>query len=354
MQTAPPAASTQLKKRIKKKSLLGISGYQKIGQESRRAAMPLTAEPLEESSEPSIEPSAEVLAEPSTEPSIEPSIELEPSVEAYEPPQPARGELERWLRQRCLPLFVVALPDPAAPPSSTSSTVKYMVDFQVGLFMGLKSGRALLERYPSISRRVATTVEKELLETSPVAAAIFDALYSSRPEACPRWVKWVLTKSGSKGMKLTDIDIHLLREADVMTEIVDPEVAAGCKDTSAASSEQWRALRSSDIVKKLNLHADQPDQNADSMPPAEGLADEAKGAAGGETAPVPVNGQASTHELPEGATPAGEPPAESFGGQENGSLTATSSALPKARRPLPLKFAIKMAVKGSSGPASAK
>ncbi|KAJ3085253.1 hypothetical protein HK102_000173 [Quaeritorhiza haematococci] len=272
------------KKRSKRKSWFGISGYQEIvptddarpvdqDQNQSAVAEAQTAETNEvtmmkqESEDEDIpaikrETPAEIAQ---MDANAEDKIALA-KMEGVSPPEmkqfdPERkAALEEMCKRRCLPLYAVLLPLPSSTTatgnsastsipagqvrpssipgvkhdsalfgaksavSSILSRPRYMVDLQIGLFLGLKSGRALLERYPHLSRRVATPAEKAQLEVSPLAEAVLSCMLSQRSDSSfSKWIKWVPTAGGGRGMKLTDLDIHFLREDEVM-----PEVAAVC------------------------------------------------------------------------------------------------------------------------------
>ncbi|KAJ3289989.1 hypothetical protein HK104_007096 [Borealophlyctis nickersoniae] len=150
-----------------------------------------------------------------------------------------QAALNDYRCRRCLPLYAVLLPsNPVSPSVAAAQTraiatqgshaaviaglpprPRYMVDLQVGLFLGLGSGRALLDQYPHLSRRVATSAEKAQLETSPIAETVLASMLYGKDEDGRKWINWCATRSGGRGLKLSELDIHLLREDEVMREI---------------------------------------------------------------------------------------------------------------------------------------
>ncbi|KAI8615073.1 hypothetical protein BC830DRAFT_1168902 [Chytriomyces sp. MP71] len=111
----------------------------------------------------------------------------------------------------------------------------YFVDLQVAQYLGKKSGREVLELFPSLSRRVATLAQKEQLSASPVGEAVLSALMECQrrdarlnetdtdgDEAVvrlpPRWIQWY-ERDGKRAMKLDDVDIQFLDAEEVLKEI---------------------------------------------------------------------------------------------------------------------------------------
>ncbi|RKO83660.1 hypothetical protein BDK51DRAFT_35257, partial [Blyttiomyces helicus] len=225
----PPASGEEAKqqqhpveparKRLKKKNSLSVSGYE-------RASAPAAGD------DPAIK----------TEPQPDP-MDID-----HTPPsaldETARASLADLNRRRYLPIYSLALPSTSVGPSSATSTpppgTRYMVDLQVALFLGLRSGRALLDRFPTIAdKRVATFAEKQRLDASPIAAAVLAALEDTDPSAC-RWHKRVPTRGGDDGMKLSNVDVHLVSEEDVRRCCVEAGGVAG-GIVAAARLDEWTA-----------------------------------------------------------------------------------------------------------------
>ncbi|KAH6574004.1 hypothetical protein BASA60_005755 [Batrachochytrium salamandrivorans] len=98
-------------------------------------------------------------------------------------------------------------------PQTTVSNKTYLVDLQLALFLGLKSGRALLDKYPNLDCRVASMAEKQQLEQSVVAETVYTCMVHCSPGSV-KWVKTIM-REGSEGgagtaLKVTDLDIHLV------------------------------------------------------------------------------------------------------------------------------------------------
>jgi len=122
-------------------------------------------------------------------------------------------ERSQFYRERCLPFYSIELPDKPDIKMKKTST-RYLVDYQVGLMMGFKSGRALLEKFPYLLTRVATTAEKTALESSPLATVILDCLILTTG------AKWVKRNDGGNGVRLTDLDIMFLQEEQVRNQVL--------------------------------------------------------------------------------------------------------------------------------------
>ena len=126
----------------------------------------------------------------------------------------------------CMPLYAleIAIPQPTYPIVKHVSTKKtigkpvYLVDLQVAYFLGMPSGRALLTKYPQVTRRVATQTEKAVLERTVVSQTLLQAIMAATPQSV-KWIRWIQTAKGSKCLKLSDIDIHLLDIDSAFEEI---------------------------------------------------------------------------------------------------------------------------------------
>jgi hypothetical protein len=118
----------------------------------------------------------------------------------------------------CLPLFSIRLPsrknDERAPLD------RYLVDLQVARCIGLESGRALLEKYPTLSRRLASFYEKQQLQKTPLSVKLYEHLKHTEPRMMS-YIRTLMCMDGQKGLRLTDVDIHFVRERDVMRIIKD-------------------------------------------------------------------------------------------------------------------------------------
>ncbi|TPX63865.1 hypothetical protein SpCBS45565_g06316 [Spizellomyces sp. 'palustris'] len=133
--------------------------------------------------------------------------------------------------RRCLPLYAMYLTEETVesgeggtgPMSSDRprTRARWMVDMQIGLLFGYRNGRELLDHYQHLTRRVANSVEKDRLEKTCVAEAVFTSMVHAKPE-CARWAKTVEigdAGSGRKGLRFTYYDVNFLREDEVLHEI---------------------------------------------------------------------------------------------------------------------------------------
>jgi len=139
--------------------------------------------------------------------------------------------ITNYRKCRCLPLYSFKLPardnlsnillasqghkvNPKKKDENNSNT-RYVTDIQIGLFLGYKSGRELLDKYPTLKRRVATLAEKERLEKSPMSELIVDCLMSVNESN--KWSKF------ERQLKLTDLDIQFLKLDEVMNMVIKQE-----------------------------------------------------------------------------------------------------------------------------------
>ncbi|TPX48528.1 hypothetical protein SeMB42_g02954 [Synchytrium endobioticum] len=137
--------------------------------------------------------------------------------------------VEEYERNLCLPFYSITLPD--------TPNVRYMVDFQVGLFLGLRSGREVTNKYMSLSKRVATSAEKSQLEVSPVGEAILTCKLLQGGNS--KWLKTVDTKTGGRGLKLDNVDVQLLKEEEVASVLIEANALPG------SEKHKWGAWVSS-------------------------------------------------------------------------------------------------------------
>ncbi|KAJ3126886.1 hypothetical protein HK098_007020 [Nowakowskiella sp. JEL0407] len=163
--------------------------------------------------------------------------------------------------RRCLPFYAVLLPQSITsntiissgsnnsagiaiahiPPntqsnsqSSSISRPRYLVDLQVGLFLGLGSGQALLNRHPHLSRRVASHFEKCQLENSPISELMFECLeyqLDSVKNEIDINQNSITTKSGKKGVQLRNMEVHFIREDEVIAIVLEQSGSEDCSKT---------------------------------------------------------------------------------------------------------------------------
>lgn len=187
----PPAFEPPVvRKKVKKKSWLGISGYQSINHGASDGEIHST------------ESSGQQMVKSASQEPLDP-------------------KLISFYNKHCLPLYIITL----RPGSSTVSRPpddigqRYFLDVQLGLFFGHNSGRAFLNSCPGITTRVAHTAEKEELETTPAAETVYSAMLHANASAA-KWIKWIPTEIGSgKGLKMSDLDVHFVKEEDVRDKI---------------------------------------------------------------------------------------------------------------------------------------
>lgn len=101
----------------------------------------------------------------------------------------------------------VLAPNPGA-------TTRSLVDLQVGMLWGLKSGRALLNRFPHFQTRVASTAEKLYLEQSGLGARLYEDMMREGVD-----VSWCKTSKNGRAVDLGAVDVLFLREDQVRREI---------------------------------------------------------------------------------------------------------------------------------------
>ena len=128
-----------------------------------------------------------------------------------------RTEIEK---KHCLPLVAYLKPQNGAiffkPINITreglwgnlpkNNHTKVFIDMQIAFCLGLKNGRELLEKYPSLESRVATTVEKTALEKTIVSHRLFMNMLLTMD---PNWIP-TITVNQQKSLKMADVDVHLI------------------------------------------------------------------------------------------------------------------------------------------------
>ena len=186
-----PVPVLVVKKKQKKKSWLGISGYQDM------------EKPANDSGETyeSSEAYGTNLMKESTQTS---------PIRA-----PASNPSESTLS--CEPIYTIEL-----------LGNKYVLDLQLGLHLGYTSGRAITDKYPKIRKMIASAPQKSALEISPISEHVFKFMlqkYGDGTEESCKWIKSVSTRTGGKGMKLSDVDIQFLLFDDVVKEVKDMSVS---------------------------------------------------------------------------------------------------------------------------------
>lgn len=212
--------------RKKKKSWLGISGYQRLSEDGSRDISAEDSQQLIRSPSPISEVAVSgqssklnhgdwatdkgsiSMRRNSTESSL--PLKVNP---AFHIPH-----LDVHINQLhpCVPLYTYVLPH--APEYLQGQ--RWCVDFQVALFLGLKSGRQLLDKYPTLSRRVLTGNEKRVLEQSTLAYAILEGIIHNGQS-----LKWLRLKSLDigRGLALSSVDMHFipLQQVLMLQELVE-------------------------------------------------------------------------------------------------------------------------------------
>ena len=180
---APVFVSPVIRKKAKKKSWV-ISGYQSL--ESPHDHQIDNMEFIEEESSQAIHE----------------DVNLSQPINHNSP-------LQTFYKKNCLPLYIITLP---------SSQSRYFLDIQLGLFLQYSSGRIFLDSNPGLLTRIAATAEKQYLEQSAVSETIYNSMLNAN-ESAARWIKTVPLRAGHVGLKMTDLDIHFVREEDVRSRL---------------------------------------------------------------------------------------------------------------------------------------
>jgi len=171
--------------------------------------------------------------------------------------------ITNYRKCRCLPLYAFKLPakenyianillasqdqkiaSSKKKNNDDDNTTRYVTDIQIGLFLGYKSGRELLDKFPTLKKRVATLAEKERLENSPISELIVNCLLT-----IPETKKW---NKFDKQLKLTDLDIQFLKLDEVMNmvikqehfdKILNDEIEEVSLKVSKTASERFKSLQ---------------------------------------------------------------------------------------------------------------
>lgn len=140
-----------------------------------------------------------------------------------------------------------------------SSNERYVTDIQIGLFLGYKSGRELLDKFPMLKKRVATLAEKERLENSPISELIVNCLLT-----IPDTKKW---NKFDKQLKLTDLDIQFLKLDEVMNLVIKPnlfdqllkdEIEEITQKISKSAGERFKSLQQNAYIESSNKSNSNP------------------------------------------------------------------------------------------------
>ncbi len=83
---------------------------------------------------------------------------------------------------------------------------KVFLDLQIAFCLGLQSGRQLLEKYPKIEARVATTQEKTALEATEISSRLLKTMLLTMD---PAWIQTTKV-NGIDSLKLAEIDLHIV------------------------------------------------------------------------------------------------------------------------------------------------
>ncbi|TPX31076.1 hypothetical protein SmJEL517_g05523 [Synchytrium microbalum] len=219
-------------KKKPKKSWLTVSGYQRAGGES---TLPPVAPGRSKPAASGPTPNGVHLAKDDSQSSLSSST-ICPDAYFSRPSELIdAAALEEYEHKHCLPLYSVILPD--------EPNTRYMVDLQVGLFLGLPSGRQFLDKYPSLSRRVATSAEKSDLAVTPIAEATWSCM---KLRGKTKWLKPLSTRSGKEGLKLGDVDVQLVKEDEIAAVLLEAGALPG------SQSHPWGAWVSSVDLKTFN------------------------------------------------------------------------------------------------------
>ncbi|KAJ3350131.1 hypothetical protein HDU91_006293 [Kappamyces sp. JEL0680] len=122
-------------------------------------------------------------------------------------------------RRLCLPLCAYIKPhsDPYFRPINISREnlwgslpkhdhTKVFLDFQLAYCLGFQTGRQLLDKYPYLKSRVATTLEKTALESGPLSRRLLHTM------ALHMDITWVPKQAvdGVECLKLSEVDMHII------------------------------------------------------------------------------------------------------------------------------------------------
>ncbi|KAJ3269311.1 hypothetical protein HDV01_001597 [Terramyces sp. JEL0728] len=109
---------------------------------------------------------------------------------------------------------------------------KVFIDLQLAILFGFKSGRQLLEKFPLLSTRVATTQEKSALETTILSKRLFQSMSQTLDKS---YLPSAII-DGQEYLKLVDLDIHLIFWNEDLYNIL---------------SAKFKQLKSSDFIQDL-------------------------------------------------------------------------------------------------------
>lgn len=174
-------------------------------------------------------------------------------------------------KKHCLPLCAFIKPHAPAPyfkPINISREglwgdlpkqdhTKVFVDMQLAFCLGLSSGRQLLDKYPNLTSRVATTIEKTAFEATIVSHRLFSTMLLTID---PAWIQST-TVNGLQSLKLADIDIHIIFWSEELFRILNSHISSIEGDIHCPlgwiQDEPW-PLSGDDLTKEASATSSAP------------------------------------------------------------------------------------------------
>jgi hypothetical protein len=210
-----PSLPPVQKRKAKKKSWIGVSGYQSIDNTSSLNLSEVDRQTDDASTTTSEAPPRSVT--------------------------PFTPVLDSFYRKHCLPLHLIVIPP---GDGSSKPPTRYYLDTQLGLFFGFTSGRVFLDSFPDLRTRVALGVEKEELELTRVSEVIYSSMIFANEDTA-KWIKWIPTRNGEgRGLKMTDVDVHLVKEEDIRHKV---------EEQMEILKREWTATRDTPVEEQLSL-----------------------------------------------------------------------------------------------------
>jgi hypothetical protein len=226
-------------KHLKKKKRFAISGYQTVDSSAEVSSESFVTDttpipvPLPEPVKTEAIPSANLFSIP-VKKTFSESSTLKPILiesKAIAERDTLKSELET---KYCLPLCAYIKPDEenlyfkpinvsrenmwGSLPKMNHS--KVFVDMQLAFCLGLQSGHELLEKYPKLESRVATTHEKTALERTILSNRLLKSMLLTIDRA---WIK-TTTANGVECAMLGEVDIHIVSWNEELYKILNQVV----------------------------------------------------------------------------------------------------------------------------------
>ena len=229
-------------KQLKKKKRFAISGYQAVDSSTEvssesfitdTSSIPVILPEPVKTETVKVEAPSSLFTIPIKKTTTESSTSKPNSLESKSSEEKDKLKIELETKH-CLPLCAYIKPDEENSyfkPINVSrenmwgslpklNHSKVFVDFQLAYCLGLQSGRELLEKFPRLESRVATTHEKTALEGTVLSNRLLKTMLLTIDR------NWIKSKSinGLECAVIEEVDIHIVSWNEELYKILNPVV----------------------------------------------------------------------------------------------------------------------------------